>query len=212
MSRRKFGTIIEAARRRLGLSQAELADLVGCTANQVSRWERDIQEPSLSSAIELARALGLSVGALGGLVAAGAEMAGSWFATWQTWRAGVQTINSHGVEARHHGEFVTLQADGDYVWFGNLRVDGYSLIGDYRAVELGKPAHGALYLAVSPDRDAALGRWTGLTAEGLLGTGWGVFARSALRSRELLELLVESPAQVTEWPIELAGVMQRVGV
>lgn len=40
-----------------GLSQRQLADLVGTTSNQISRWERGIQRPRDPFKVALARVL-----------------------------------------------------------------------------------------------------------------------------------------------------------
>lgn len=55
------GSIVREARRRAGLTQAELAGLVGTTQSAVARLERGHTEPSLQRVQELVRACGLEL-------------------------------------------------------------------------------------------------------------------------------------------------------
>lgn len=41
----------------MGLTQAELAERIGCTQKDVARWENDVREPRLSALKKLAEAL-----------------------------------------------------------------------------------------------------------------------------------------------------------
>ncbi len=56
------GILIREARRRAGLTQAELARRVGTTQSAIARIERGRTEPSLARARELVRACGLELG------------------------------------------------------------------------------------------------------------------------------------------------------
>lgn len=53
-----IGESIRHHRKRLNLTQAELADRVGVTAQAVSKWENDTGLPDITMAVPLARALG----------------------------------------------------------------------------------------------------------------------------------------------------------
>lgn len=53
-----IGESIRYHRKRLGLTQAELADRVGVSAQAVSKWENNVGLPDISMAVPLARALG----------------------------------------------------------------------------------------------------------------------------------------------------------
>lgn len=55
------GALVREARRRAGLSQAELGARVGRPQTQVARWERDAVNPSLETLRELVRACGLEL-------------------------------------------------------------------------------------------------------------------------------------------------------
>jgi transcriptional regulator with XRE-family HTH domain len=51
------GNVIKQARRALGLTQEELAHSLGLSVITVSRWERDVQRPSLLDCSKLAKKL-----------------------------------------------------------------------------------------------------------------------------------------------------------
>ena len=53
-----IGESIRYHRKRLNLTQAELADRIGVTAQAVSKWENDTGLPDITMAVPLARALG----------------------------------------------------------------------------------------------------------------------------------------------------------
>ncbi len=63
----KLAQRIADARREKGLTQKELADKVGVSAQAVSKWERAIACPDISILDELASAVGLSVSDLLGV-------------------------------------------------------------------------------------------------------------------------------------------------
>lgn len=199
------GTIIRARRRDLGIDAAELAVRVGTTATQISRWENGRQEPTASNCRALARALVMSTDELVGLIPVGLDLSGTYFAEWDTSRDGVSVIDRHTIEAKHRGDRFSFSATGDYLWSGDLRViDGVmmGMMGTYLSSERDKMYRGALYFTLSEDLDAAIGRWTGLWADGLVGGGWGVLARSSERASRLMKLVMEHDGPLTEWPSE----------
>ena len=53
-----IGESIRYHRKRLHLTQAELADRIGVSPQAVSKWENDVGLPDISMAVPLARALG----------------------------------------------------------------------------------------------------------------------------------------------------------
>src|SRR3979409_242689 len=60
----QFGTAVRARRKRLGISQEELAGRAGLHRTYVSDIERGARNPSLESIDKLARALKISVAKL----------------------------------------------------------------------------------------------------------------------------------------------------
>lgn len=54
---KSFGQNLQYERKLAGLTQKELADKMGIKQQQLSRWERDKIEPTVSSIVALAKAL-----------------------------------------------------------------------------------------------------------------------------------------------------------
>ena len=62
-----LGRMIADTRRDLGLTQRELANKVGVTAQAVSKWERGSSCPDIAILDEIAESLGVSVSELLGV-------------------------------------------------------------------------------------------------------------------------------------------------
>lgn len=73
MKKQSFGTMIAALRKERGMTQLELAEQMGVTDKAVSKWERDLSFPDVSSLPRLAEIFGISVDEL----MQGKEQAGS---------------------------------------------------------------------------------------------------------------------------------------
>lgn len=52
---------ITAARMAAGLTQGQLAEAIGCTQKDVSRWERGVYSPRIDVLVKMAGALGCSL-------------------------------------------------------------------------------------------------------------------------------------------------------
>lgn len=61
MDAEKFGSFLQARRKKLGMTQAELAEKLYVTAKAVSRWERGIGFPDIKLLQPLADALDVSI-------------------------------------------------------------------------------------------------------------------------------------------------------
>ena len=77
MNNQTFGTTIAALRKAQGMTQLELAEKMGVTDKAVSKWERDLSFPDVSSLPKLAEIFGVSVDELMQVKAAGAKMDGA---------------------------------------------------------------------------------------------------------------------------------------
>src|SRR5262245_65845258 len=55
-----IGGRLRELREGKGLTQAQLAELVGVKRDAVARWEADVREPGWSNVVALAQALGVS--------------------------------------------------------------------------------------------------------------------------------------------------------
>ena len=61
MQKGTMGMMIASKRKELGLTQIELAEKMGVTDKAVSKWERDLTCPDISSLPKLAEIFGMSV-------------------------------------------------------------------------------------------------------------------------------------------------------
>ena len=61
MANKSIGEIISTLRREKGMTQKELADMIGVTDKAVSKWERDVACPDTQTIPKLAEILGISV-------------------------------------------------------------------------------------------------------------------------------------------------------
>ena len=61
MQKATMGMMIASKRKELGVTQMELAEKMGVTDKAVSKWERDLSYPDISSLPKLAEILGVSV-------------------------------------------------------------------------------------------------------------------------------------------------------
>ena len=56
-----MGEKLKAARKAAGLSQADLAEKVGCRQKDISRWESGLHEPGALTLKKMAQTLGCSM-------------------------------------------------------------------------------------------------------------------------------------------------------
>lgn len=61
MKNQTLGTMISLFRKENGMTQLQLAEKMGVTDKAVSKWERDLSKPDVSSLPKLAEILGVSV-------------------------------------------------------------------------------------------------------------------------------------------------------
>ena len=61
MKEKTMGAMIAALRKEKGMTQADLARELGITDKAVSKWERDLSCPDISSIPKLAEVLGVTV-------------------------------------------------------------------------------------------------------------------------------------------------------
>ena len=61
MKKETFGNMVVVLRKEKGMTQLELAEKMGVTDKAVSKWERDLSFPDVSSIPKLADILGVSV-------------------------------------------------------------------------------------------------------------------------------------------------------
>ena len=61
MAKQTFGNMVAALRREKGMTQLELAEKMGVTDKAVSKWERDLSFPDVSSIPKLAEIFDVTV-------------------------------------------------------------------------------------------------------------------------------------------------------
>lgn len=59
--KKTLGTMISSLRKDKGMTQLELAEIMGVTDKAVSKWERDLSCPDINSIPKLAEILEISV-------------------------------------------------------------------------------------------------------------------------------------------------------
>lgn len=124
------------------------------------------------------------------------DLSGQWWASWQTFRDGVQKIATQQVECKQAGELIQVATithglsieDGGYHWTGELRLwDNEILMGWYAAIEGSVRSKGTMYFALHPHGLHMAGRWVGLGYDDRIMTGWGSMAKT----REAAEAVID---------------------
>jgi transcriptional regulator with XRE-family HTH domain len=189
--------IIRQRRADLGMSQGDLAAKVGVDRRQIRRYESGETQPTLSVARSIARALGISIDELAGDETHRVNLTGEWWACWQSWKDGVETINPHQVEMQQQADNIQVVAttrgtpleEGGYLWRGELRLwDNEVLMGWYVADEGAVRSKGTMYFVLHQHGINMVGRWVGLSYDGPIITGWGAIART---EEEVVNLMNE---------------------
>lgn len=190
--------VMREQRTALGISQAELAEQVGVDKRQIRRYEAGEAQPSLSVAKAIAHALNISIDELAGEETRRVDLAGNWWACWQSWKDGEETINPHEIYMRQQGDKLVVTAStrgtpidgGGYLWEGELRLwDNEILMGWYVSTEGAIRSKGTMYFVLHPHGISMVGRWVGLSYDGPVITGWGAIARTEDEVIKLMDQL-----------------------
>ena len=190
--------VMRERRTALALSQTDLAAAVGLDKRQIRRYEAGEAQPTLPVAKAIAHALGISLDELAGETEQRLNVTGDWWAGWQTWKDGHETHTSQPIEIRQRGNDLTITAldrgitpdEGGYLWNGQLRLwDNEILMGWYAANDQAVRSKGTLYLVIHPHGHQIHGRWTGLSYDGPVQTGWSAIARTEDAAQQLLNAL-----------------------
>lgn len=191
----EMGEIIKRRRGELGMSQADLASATGVDTRQVRRYEAGQQQPAFNVAVDIAKALGLTVGELAGEQSQRVSLAGDWWMSWQTFKDREEVITAQEVRFRQQHDLIHLETltrgismeDGGYMWHGELRLwDNEVLMGWYVANDGPVRSKGTMYFVLHPHGVNLSGRWVGLSYDGKVITGWGAAAKSEEEVRELI--------------------------
>ncbi|GAA1187477.1 hypothetical protein GCM10009608_24020 [Pseudonocardia alaniniphila] len=196
----EMSDVIRQRRADLGLSQSDLARAAGVDARQIRRYEAGEQQPLLSVAVAIADALGVSISELAGRAPSRVTITGDWWASWQTWRDGVQKIATQPVHMRQEGDMVHIAAtqrgltadQGGYLWTGELRFwDNQVLTGWYAASEGSIRSKGTMYLFMKhPHGLSMVGRWVGLGYDDEIMSGWATMGKTREDSEQAMTDLI----------------------
>ena len=190
--------VIRRRRAELGLSQADLASAANVDQRQIRRYEAGQQQPVLSVAVAIASALKISVGELAGVPSHRIQLAGDWWAAWQTFKEGMELTTAQEVQVSQQSDLLSLEtitrglpiAEGGYHWRGELRLwDNEVLMGWYAANDKSVRSKGTMYFVLHTHGQQLTGRWVGLSYDGEIVTGWGSMARSESDARALIDEL-----------------------
>jgi transcriptional regulator with XRE-family HTH domain len=202
-----LGEVIRRRRDELGMSQADLARAANIDARQIRRYEAGEQQPLFSVAVAIADALRISISELAGKPTHRVKLSGEWWASWQTYRDGVEKIATQRVEVRQEGEFLQVATithglsdeEGGYHWSGELRLwDNEILMGWYASTEGSIRDKGTLYFVLHPHGLYMAGRWVGLSYDGKVVSGYGSMARTHSGAEEAIARIKQD--QIGETP------------
>lgn len=192
--------LMRERRSALAMSQADLAAAVGLDKRQIRRYEAGEAQPTLPVARAIAHALGVSLDELAGETEQRLKITGDWWAGWQTWKDGQQVLTSQPIQIKQRGTDLDIAAldrgilpdEGGYLWRGQLRLwDNEILMGWYAADDQAVRSKGTLYLVIHPHGHQIHGRWTGLSYDGLIQTGWSAIGRTEDAAQTLLAGLID---------------------
>jgi transcriptional regulator with XRE-family HTH domain len=193
--------VIRERRAALGMSQDDLARAAGVDLRSIEDYEMARQEPLLSVAVAIANALKISVGELAGRPAHRVQLFGSWWASWQTFRDGIEKIATQQIDIRQEGDFLQVSTvtrglsehEGGYHWTGELRLwDNEILMGWYAASDGLIRAKGTMYFVIQHLHGQNLsGRWVGLGYDDMVMTGWATIARTREESEQTMKRLTQ---------------------
>lgn len=126
------------------------------------------------------------------------DLSGEWWASWQTFRDGVEKIATQQVECKQSIELIEIATithglrteEGGYHWNGELRLwDNEILMGWYAANEGSVRSKGTMYFTIHPHGLQMAGRWVGLGYDGRIMTGWGSMAKTCEGAEAVIERL-----------------------
>lgn len=182
----------------LNMSVAELARRADINYRQVHRFLSGAREPSAGEFKRIADALDSSLDRLAGAESSVVDLAGAWWACWQSWQSGSERATPHEVAITQRGDHLVMVAttrgtsveQGGYLWRGEARLyDNEAVIGAYVAAEGAIRSKGALYFALHPHGQEGRGRWVGLSHDGPIVSGWAAMAKTEQAVAGIMEEL-----------------------
>jgi hypothetical protein len=138
-----------------------------------------------------------SVSELAGQISQRADLAGDWWAGWQSSKDGIDILRTQKVRVRPQSD-IAYEIDatargaeipeGGYLWRGQFRLwDNEVLMGWYVASEAAIRSKGTLYYVRHPQGLHLRGRWVGMSFDGPIQSGWAAMAHTQDEARQLLD-------------------------
>jgi len=198
----EMAEVIRARRAELGMSQSQLGAAAGIDSRQIRRYESGDQQPMLSVAVAIAKALGITVGQLAGEPTQRLTLAGDWWASWQTFKDGQEVVTRQQARFAQHGNDLRVEAttrglpveEGGYLWRGELHLwDNEILMGWYAADDQATRSKGTMYFVIHPHGQSMDGRWVGLSYDGSIVSGWASMAKTEEEAERRMEELKGRP-------------------
>ncbi len=184
--------VLQSRRHELGLTHSRVASAAGIAPDLYQRYESGSTELPLAMAATLAQVLDIPLSVLAGVEPRAIEFNGRWWATWQGGIRRAGEADLHTVEALRASNRLLL----DSGWRGELEFFGNEvLIGWYRPPDRGTRTRQGVFLWLPAGADYLYGRWTGVSDNNTVDSGWCVLARDEGKSREVYSGLVSSSAQ-----------------
>jgi hypothetical protein len=188
-------SIGEAVREMTRRSPEPLPDAMSLVRSW-KRWERGTT-PSRAYRSLLAGLLGLDEPAP---EPARVELAGDWWAAWQSSRDRNEVLAVQPVQFWQQGDEIRMKAlrrgrpidQGGYLWRGEMRLwDNEILMGWYAAKDGSVRSKGTVYFVVNPQGRRMTGRWVGLSWDGNTVTGLAAMTRTEDETRSVIAGMIE---------------------
>ncbi len=203
-------------RKLRGWSYAELADAAGMTERQVRRYEDPEKPamPSLPAAYALSQALGISMRTLSGHGVPVIDVTELRFSAWQTWMDDVERVEVEALRIIQEDSFlqVTGAADpthldtGSYGWTGEWRLlRDRCITGWYAATDAAIISNGTVHITLHEHGHYAIGRWMGLSHDGINECGFGAVAATEDLAVKALDAIRDTRGTLKRWP-DLSGI------
>lgn len=187
-----IGSALSARRLQLKISASQVAASAGIPLEQYQRYEAGTELLSLAAASDLAEALDMSLPQMAGTATESVDFNGRWWAAWQGGPNDPTSIDPHTVDVLRAGHRLLL----DQGWRGELEFFGSELLlGWYRPPSRAIRTRQGVFLWVPTGAQYAYGKWTGVSVNNTVASGWCVLSRDEKTSQELIEDLVERNAQ-----------------
>ncbi|SIE24334.1 helix-turn-helix domain-containing protein [Mycobacteroides abscessus] len=186
------GHTIASRRRQLKISVSQVAHTAGIPIERYRRYEAGTEPLTLADASDLAEALDMSLAQMDGSAPKSVEFNGQWWAAWQGGPNGPSSIDPQTINILRAGNRLLI----DEGWRGELEIFGTELLlGWYRPPSRAIRTRQGVFLWMPTGVEYAYGKWTGVSVNNTVASGWCVLARDEEQSLGLIKDLVDRNTQ-----------------